>query len=194
MTADEIHNATEIQGAAPYKRTIAIALDSSKFSEYAFYWALEHYLRQDDYVLLLNVQHSSGNAVIDPPLGHSESTETTPKQESYTLLSHYAKILSEAKYAYKEVSIHPERVSVKESIVRAVHELHATALIVGSRGADAFTRGFLGSVSDYCAHHAHCPVLIAKPDEEEAKKWNQKSVDVSAYAQAFKLPYASLIV
>ncbi|ESQ48848.1 hypothetical protein EUTSA_v100218381mg, partial [Eutrema salsugineum] len=25
---------------------------------------------------------------------------------------------------------------------------------------------FLGSVSDYCAHHANCPILIVKPPKE----------------------------
>jgi nucleotide-binding universal stress UspA family protein len=35
-------------------------------------------------------------------------------------------------------------------------------LIIGSRGMGAFKRTFLGSVSDYCVHHCHCPVIIPK--------------------------------
>lgn len=27
-------------------------------------------------------------------------------------------------------------------------------------------RAFVGSVSDYCVHHAKCPVLIVKPPKE----------------------------
>ncbi|KAJ3292587.1 adenine nucleotide alpha hydrolases-like protein [Rhizoclosmatium globosum] len=193
MTVDEIHNSTETQGAAPYKRTIAIALDSSKFSEYAFNWALEHYLRQDDYVLLLNVQHHKNaplgiNSGLDAPLAPAEPIvhPASAKDESHALLTKYAKILASKEYAYKAVSIHPSYVSTKESIVREVAQLNATALIVGSRGADALSRGFIGSVSDYCAHHCHCPVVIAKPSEEEAK--TMKAIDESVFQSFTLLP------
>ena len=36
----------------------------------------------------------------------------------------------------------------------------ASMLVVGSRGHGEFTGMLLGSVSEYCATHAHCPVLI----------------------------------
>ncbi|KAF3556416.1 hypothetical protein F2Q69_00010234 [Brassica cretica] len=35
-------------------------------------------------------------------------------------------------------------------------------LVVGSHGYGAIKRAVLGSVSDYCAHHAHCSVMIVK--------------------------------
>lgn len=45
----------------------------------------------------------------------------------------------------------------------------ADLLVVGSRGLTGLRELALGSVSDYCAHHAHCPVVIVRqklPDEE----------------------------
>ncbi|KAJ3058968.1 hypothetical protein HDU99_006568 [Rhizoclosmatium hyalinum] len=190
MTADEI----QAQGSAPYKRTIAIAIDASKFSDYAFHWALEHYLRKDDYVLLLNVQHHTTrpigiNSGLDAPTDTAVSS--SPQKESHDLLTKYAKLLAENEYAYKAVCIDPGFLSPKESIVREVATLKATALIVGSRDQDVLSRGFLGSVSDYCAHHCHCPVLIAKPSEEEAVK--MKAHD-EAYIQTFKFPPASAVM
>ncbi|XP_073364101.1 universal stress protein PHOS32 isoform X2 [Aegilops tauschii subsp. strangulata] len=44
----------------------------------------------------------------------------------------------------------------------AVDKHHADLLVVGSHGYGAIKRAFLGSVSDYCAHHAHCSVMIVK--------------------------------
>jgi nucleotide-binding universal stress UspA family protein len=39
----------------------------------------------------------------------------------------------------------------------------ADLLVVGSRGLGGFKRLELGSVSQQCAHHAGCPVVIIRP-------------------------------
>lgn len=43
----------------------------------------------------------------------------------------------------------------------------AELLVVGSRGRGGFKGLLLGSVSQQCAHHARCPIVIV-PDEERA--------------------------
>uniref|UniRef100_A0A453AQ66 UspA domain-containing protein n=2 Tax=Aegilops tauschii subsp. strangulata TaxID=200361 RepID=A0A453AQ66_AEGTS len=47
-------------------------------------------------------------------------------------------------------------------LCNAVDKHHADLLVVGSHGYGAIKRALLGSVSDYCAHHAHCSVMIVK--------------------------------
>ncbi|KAK2647384.1 hypothetical protein Ddye_014873 [Dipteronia dyeriana] len=57
----------------------------------------------------------------------------------------------------------------KDKICELAEQMHIDLLVVGSRGLGKIKRAFLGSVSDYCAHHAVCPIVIVKPPREHNK-------------------------
>ena len=52
-------------------------------------------------------------------------------------------------------------------IVEVGEEMGAGLIIVGSRGVGFMRRALLGSVSESTVHHAHCPVLVVRPREDD---------------------------
>ena len=50
-----------------------------------------------------------------------------------------------------------------EVICKLAKDVDANLIVMGSRGMGTLRRTLLGSVSDYCVHHAHIPVAIVPP-------------------------------
>ena len=53
-------------------------------------------------------------------------------------------------------------------IVALAEELQADLIVIGSRGLGGVRRALMGSVSDSVVRHAHCPVLVVRPEKEQA--------------------------
>lgn len=49
-------------------------------------------------------------------------------------------------------------------IVAVAEEVGADLVAVGSRGRGGIRRSLMGSVSDSVVRHAHCPVLVVRPE------------------------------
>ncbi|KAI8522607.1 hypothetical protein RHMOL_Rhmol13G0009000 [Rhododendron molle] len=58
-------------------------------------------------------------------------------------------------------------------ICAAVEKLGADILVMGSHDYGFFKRALLGSVSDHCARHVKCPMLVVKrPKNEPSIKYS----------------------
>ena len=68
---------------------------------------------------------------------------------------------SEPKWRYVWFQMMKRRGTV---IVRVASEMNADVLVVGSSSKGWLSRLFGGSVSDYVAHHAPCPVMLIRHD------------------------------
>jgi nucleotide-binding universal stress UspA family protein len=59
------------------------------------------------------------------------------------------------------------RGETRDEIVDYVESVKADLLILGSRDLSTLKRTFVGSTSDYCVHHCHCPIMIVKGPRKE---------------------------
>ena len=58
--------------------------------------------------------------------------------------------------------------AVALEIVALAEELGADLIVMGSRGLGGVRRVLMGSVSDSVVRHAHCPVLVVRPEKGQA--------------------------
>jgi nucleotide-binding universal stress UspA family protein len=63
-----------------------------------------------------------------------------------------------------EIRLVPDDEATGAALVRVAHEMDADVLVIGSSGKNWLSRHFGGSVSDYVAHHAPCPVMLIRHD------------------------------
>ena len=53
-----------------------------------------------------------------------------------------------------------------ERLIEECEELGADLIVMGCRGLGGVRRALMGSVSDSVVRHAHCPVLVVRPEKE----------------------------
>ncbi|CAE5966925.1 unnamed protein product [Arabidopsis arenosa] len=169
-------------------KRMVVAIDESDSSFYALQWVIDHFSN-----LLLTTQAAEAESGmltvvhVQSPFHHFAAFPAGPGgatavYASSTMIESVRKaqqetsaaLLSRALQMCRAKQIRTETLvlegEAKEMICEAVEQMHVDLLVVGSRGLGKIKRAFLGSVSDYCAHHAHCPILIVKPPKEMMTK------------------------
>jgi nucleotide-binding universal stress UspA family protein len=63
-----------------------------------------------------------------------------------------------------DVRLVPDDETTGAVIVRVAREMNADVLVIGSSRKGWLSRLFSGSVSDYVAHHAPCPIMLIGHD------------------------------
>ncbi|KAF3442799.1 hypothetical protein FNV43_RR16716 [Rhamnella rubrinervis] len=173
------------------KMKVMVALDDSDLSFYALTWALDNLFAASvglgaaatkafpgevDTVYLVHVQQPFHHYAYPVGPGSTAVYGTSAVVESVRKAQEEisAALLSRALNVCKEKLIKAETLILdgdpKDVICQASEQMHVDLLVLGSRGLGKIKRAFLGSVSDYCAHHAKCPILIVKPSKESDRK------------------------
>ncbi|PIN18002.1 hypothetical protein CDL12_09328 [Handroanthus impetiginosus] len=150
------------------KSAMVVGLDESDQSFYALEWTLQHFFSPapENSHFKLVVVHAKPSAANAVGLAGPGAAEVLPYVDKDLKLI-AARVLEKAKEICTAKSVNNVILEAVEGdprnvLCEAVEKHHASVLVVGSHGYGAIKRAVLGSVSDYCAHHAHCSVMIVK--------------------------------
>ena len=141
-------------------RTIVVGVDGSPDAARALDWAIDEATRRD--LPLLLVHGVEVGAAAASPYGTGMVLEQ---------LEEAGRIVLDAAVAHAaERGI---RADARMEIGSAAHALieasrGAELMVVGNRGHGGFVGMLLGSVSNAVTHHAHCSVVVLRPDGRKA--------------------------
>ncbi|KAL5004329.1 hypothetical protein ScPMuIL_017785 [Solemya velum] len=149
------------------ERTVLIAMDGSKHSEFAFNWYVKNIHRPGDHVLLAHcadyksyMSIYGGTAVV--PSDHDLLTSIVKEEEqkilkTVTAIEAILKENSKVDGQVVRLTGHPG-----EAIVSAATEKKVDFIVTGCRGLGQIRRTLMGSVSDFVIHHATMPVFVCR--------------------------------
>jgi nucleotide-binding universal stress UspA family protein len=135
---------------------IAVGIDGSDQSVNALRWAIAAaHVRHDDidviYAWQLPVPAMSFEGVMPPP-------NIDYRAEAEEVVAHAIKAATDGADAPVRITAHTPNAPASKALIDA--SASSDLLVVASRGRGGFSSLLLGSVSQQCAHHAKCPVVI----------------------------------
>ncbi|KAI7990292.1 Universal stress protein A-like protein [Camellia lanceoleosa] len=152
------------------ERRVMVAVDESEESMYALSWCLTNLLSQNsktNTLILLYVKPPAPvYSSLDAP-GFLFAGDVVASMEQYGKdLAN--SVMSRAEVVYRDCN-NPVKVEkkigtgdAKDVICIAAEKLEADILVMGSHDYGFFKRALLGSVSDHCAKHVKCPLVVVK--------------------------------
>ncbi|EEF47280.1 universal stress protein PHOS34 [Ricinus communis] len=151
------------------ERKILVAVDESKESMTALSWCLKNLVspNSSSTLVLLYVKPPPPVYSAFDAAGYLFSGDVISAMEKYSKdLINSVMERAEAVYKNSISNVKIERVvgsgDAKDVICNSVEKLRADTLVMGSHDYGFLKRTLLGSVSDYCARHVKCPVVIVK--------------------------------
>ncbi|TKW28832.1 hypothetical protein SEVIR_3G354100v4 [Setaria viridis] len=157
-------------GSPPGKPVMVVGIDDSDHSYYALEWTLQHFFapgQPQQYRLVVLTAKPPASSVIG--IAGVGSAELLPTVEA-DLKRTVARVIDKAKMLCAEVTdvcYEAMEGDARSVICEAVDRHHAEMLVVGCHGYSKWKRAVLGSVSDYCTHHAHCSVMVVKMPKDK---------------------------
>jgi nucleotide-binding universal stress UspA family protein len=130
-----------------------VGLDGSRSSIDALRWAAGYASRSDATIEVVVVWDWYRNPGWYTPI----LAGLDPERDAHYVLE---KALTDIEAEWPDVPVVRRVVQGHPSAVLTDASVGASLLVVGCRGHGEFTGMLIGSVSEYCATHAQCPVLV----------------------------------
>ncbi|XP_078446872.1 universal stress protein PHOS34-like [Wolffia australiana] len=156
--------------SAEEKQVIVVGIDEGEHSEYALQWTLDHFFTGRIPIFSLVVVYARPFPTSVIGIGSPGMADVLPFVES-NLRTIAASVVERTKKLCESKSAGDAVIKMIEGDARdvlceAVKKHKAALLVVGSHGYGPIKRTFLGSVSDHCAHHADCTVMVVKKPQQ----------------------------
>lgn len=135
--------------------TILVGIDGSDVSKEALRWAAKQARLTGSrlqVVMAWEVPALAYMATIPEGVNWEKDTEQV-----------LAETVAEVLGPNPDLEVRTEAVEGHPAPVLLDRSADAELLVVGSRGHGAFTGMLIGSVSEHCVTHAHCPVVVVRP-------------------------------
>jgi nucleotide-binding universal stress UspA family protein len=149
--------------------TFVVAVDGSPASVKAVQTAAKLVATELDHVRILHVQTPKEHADMiheAQVVGPLYQVGNEVSEEAIAIISQHLKQCRELGLQNFKEDVITQRAGVAQSIVSYCTQLNASGenvtLVLGTRELGFFSRAFLGSVADYCVHHASVPVLVVR--------------------------------
>lgn len=151
-----------------FPTTILMATDGSEEGQLAAKTAADLAKSTNSELHLIYVGHmpsifyeSPGTMALDPEL--QSRMEKGAEEAAKTKLDKQVKRIREV--GIEVAGVHTRVGFPAAEIVGLADKLGAGLIVMGSRGRGLLKRALMGSVSDSVVRHAHCPVLVVRPEK-----------------------------
>jgi nucleotide-binding universal stress UspA family protein len=155
---------------------VLLATDGSEEAQLAARSAIELAKNKDDSELhLIYVVHRAEELRQPEGLGFgSVVSQEELKRIGEARLDKLVKQIEDAGGSVGQAHLRQGRTD--EKIVTQAEEIGAGLIVVGSRGLGGVRRALMGSVSDSVVRHAHCPVMVVRPEKERSTEHEADSL------------------
>lgn len=154
-TASEMRR-SEMSG---FRAIVLLAVDDSEPSEYAFNWYRDYVHKPDFYVVLLHCTDHNDQEIREASPARTAKILKDMAERMKTIEDKFGHLM---KINGMKGKIRKGKGKPGEAIIKASNDEGACMIVCGTRGHGKIKRAFLGSVSDYVAHHSNCPVIICR--------------------------------
>ena len=151
--------------SSPGAGEVVVGVDGSAGAEAALRWAAEEAGRRQS---PLAVVRTWWTPIAVPPEGLAIAPRDAAafvEQAEHALREVTERVLADVDPGPAEVELEPIEAPATGGLLRRA--AGADLLVVGSRGRGGFAGLLLGSVSQQCAEHAPCPVVVVPHDDDD---------------------------